>query len=98
MMLFASILVKIDLIHLVYLIFFMILMGLSLEKEKKHRVFYYIIIYSGSVIMGLYFYQMCHMYISDDLERFIGISHNQQNLIWQFKEHVLIFFTYLLSY
>lgn len=98
MMLFASILVKIDLIHLVYLIFFMFLMGLSIDKEKKHRVFYAIIIYSGSVILGLYFYQVLHRYISEDLEKFIGITHSKSNLVYLYKEHVMIFFTYLLSY
>jgi hypothetical protein len=81
-----------------YLIFFMILMGLKNSKTQIYKIFYVITLYSGCIILGLYLYQVLYVYFSKDVESLIGLTHAKDNLIYLYKEHVLIFFTYLVCY
>lgn len=59
--------VKIDLIHLVYLLLFMVLMGLENTDRRKQSVFNVLIWYSGYIILALYLYQVLQIKLSQDL-------------------------------
>jgi hypothetical protein len=94
----SSILVKIDLIHLMYLLMFMVLMGLDNNNKRKQSAFNFIILYSGFIILALYLYQVLQIKFSNDFENLVGLITSNSNLVYLYKEHVLVFFTYLISF
>ena len=67
---------------------------LLLSKHLQDNVYYGLVLYSGFAILTFYLYQVSGSFLSEELEVVVGLRVTNKSLMYQLKEHVIIFFTY----